>query len=170
MKIAAEVRRAGTWDTAAAIDRVVHDADQRHRRRIMMTGEGGTRFLLDLDRAIRLGDGDGLVLADGIVAVVAKPEPLIEVTAAGASERLRLAWHIGNRHADVEVVGDRLRIRRDHVLEEMLRGLGATLAVVEAPFAPESGAYAGGHAHTHGPGGPHHDHGDDQSHDHDHEA
>jgi urease accessory protein len=151
MKIAGQVAPAGTWDAASAVDRVVLDADERHRRRIMMTGEGGTRFLLDLDRPAQLADGDGLVLADGaVIRVVAKPEKLIEVSAVSAGDRLRIAWHIGNRHTDVEVVGERLRIRRDHVLEEMLRGLGATLVPVEAPFQPESGAYAGhGHGHHH---------------------
>jgi urease accessory protein len=152
MKIAGEVRAAGTWDTASAIDRVVLDADERHRRRVMMTGEGGTKFLLDLDRAIQLADGDGLVLADGaVVRIVAKPETLVEISAASPGDRLRIAWHIGNRHTDVEVVGECLRIRRDHVLETMLEGLGAMLVPVEAPFRPEAGAYAGhGHAHRHG--------------------
>lgn len=161
MKIAGEVRSAGEWDTACAIDRVVLDADERHRRRVMMTGEGGTKFLLDLDHATMLRDGDGLVLGDGaIVRVVAKPEALVEVSAANVAHRLRIAWHIGNRHADVEVVGETLRIRRDHVLEEMLRGLGAELTRVEAPFTPESGAYAG-HGPVHGAGGYHHRHGHD---------
>jgi urease accessory protein len=149
MKIAGEVRAAGTWDVTAAVDYVILDADERHRRRIMMTGEGGTRFLLDLDRPAQLADGDGLVIADGsIVRVVAKPEKLVEVSAASPRDRLRIAWHIGNRHTDVEVLGEALRIRRDHVLEEMLRGLGANLVPVEAPFQPESGAYAG-HGHRH---------------------
>jgi urease accessory protein len=148
MKIAGEVRAAGTWDTASAVDHVILDAADRHRRRIMMTGEGGTKFLLDLDRATQLADGDGLVLADGaVIRVVAKPEKLVEVSAANGRDRLRIAWHIGNRHTDVEVVGERLRIRRDHVLEDMLRGLGATLEPVEAPFQPEAGAYGHGHAH-----------------------
>jgi urease accessory protein len=73
-------------------------------------------------------------------------EALVEVSAARASELARLAWHIGNRHTDVEIVGAKLRIRRDHVLEDMLRGLGARLTPVEAPFEPERGAY--GHSHT----------------------
>jgi urease accessory protein len=162
MKIAGEVRPAGSWDAASALDCVVLDADERHRRRVMMVGEGGTKFLLDLDHATMLRDGDGLVLADGaIVRVVAKPELLVEVSAASAGDRLRIAWHIGNRHTDIEVIGDTLRIRRDHVLEEMLRGLGAEVTPLEAPFSPESGAYAG-HGHQHGQGG--HGHG------HDHDA
>ena len=108
----------------------------------VLTGENGTTFLLDLPHATALRDGDGLVLDDGaIVCVTGRPEPLVEISAANARELARLAWHIGNRHTDVQIVGDRLRIRRDHVLEDMLRGLGATLAFIEAPFDPEPGAY-----------------------------
>jgi urease accessory protein len=150
VKRAARVLRAGTWRAAHAIDRVVLDADERHRRRIVLTAERGTKFLLDLAEATALRDGDGLMLDDGtIVAVVAKPEPLVEIAApdgvASAADLARLAWHLGNRHAELQVVGDRLRIRRDHVLEAMLVGLGARLTPIEAPFEPERGAYQHGH-------------------------
>ena len=152
MRRASEIRNAGTWNAATAIDRVVLDADERHRRRITLAGERGTVFLLDLPYAIALRDGDGLVLEDGaIVRVAGKPEPLIEIAAASPDELARLAWHIGNRHADLQVVGERLRIRRDHVLEDMLRGLGARLTPVEAPFDPEPGAYGHQHDHSHDP-------------------
>jgi len=150
MRRASEIKTAGTWNAAAAVDHVVLDADERHRRRIALTGEGGTAFLLDLPHATALRDGDGLVLEDGaIVRVAGKPEPLVEIAAASPHDLARLAWHIGNRHTDVQVVGDRLRIRRDHVLEDMLRGLGAHLTPIEAPFDPEHGAY-GHHQHDHG--------------------
>ena len=153
MRRASSVCRAVSVDDALVIDRVVLDADERHRRRITLTGEGGTAFLLDLPHATALKDGDGLVLEDGaIVRVAGKPEPLVEIAAASAHDLARLAWHIGNRHTDVQVVGDKLRIRRDHVLEDMLRGLGARLTPIEAPFDPEHGAYA--HHHDRG-----HDHG-----------
>ena len=95
---------------------------------------------------VTLRDGDGLMLDNGaIVRVDGKPEPLVEISAADAIELARLAWHLGNRHTDVQIVGERLRIRRDHVLEDMLAGLGARLVPVEAPFEPEHGAY--GHSH-----------------------
>jgi urease accessory protein len=150
MRRASEIRIAGTWNAAAAIDRVVLDADERHRRRITLAGEHGTVFLLDLPQAIALHDGDGLVLDDGaIVRVTGKPELLVEIAAGSPHELARLAWHIGNRHTDLQVVGERLRIRRDHVLEDMLRGLGARLTPIEAPFDPEPGAYQ---AHHHGQG------------------
>src|SRR5271170_2904629 len=138
MKRACKVRPAGGWDSSSAVDDVLLDAHERHRRRIVLTGERGTTFLLDLKFAMPLRDGDGLVLEDGaIVRVTGRVEPLIEIAAASPQELVRLAWHIGNRHVEVQVIGGRLRIRRDHVIEEMLRGLGARVTSVEAPFEPE---------------------------------
>ena len=150
VKRASRVLRVGTWCPAEAIDRVALDADERYKRRIVLTGKGGRKFLLDLPEATSLRDGDGLVLEDGaIIAVAAKPEPLVEIAAAGAHGRTaalaRLAWHLGNRHTEVQIIGDRLRMRRDHVLEKMLTGLGAIVTPIEAPFEPERGAYRHGH-------------------------
>jgi len=133
---------------ARVIDCVVLDATDRHRRRIVLTGERGTKLLLDLPHAQALRDGDALVLEDGsIVRVTGKHEALVEIAAANPQQLARFAWHIGNRHTELELVGERLRIRRDSVLEEMLRGLGAQLSPIEAPFEPEPGAYA--HADRH---------------------
>jgi urease accessory protein len=147
MKRAFEIKAAGGWQEAAAVDRVVLDADGRFRRRMLLTGESGTVFLLDLAKPTPLREGDGLVLDDGsIVRVDGKPERLVEISAADAQALARLAWHLGNRHTDVEIIGEKLRIRRDHVLEAMLRGLGATLTEIEATFHPEPGAY-GQHGH-----------------------
>jgi urease accessory protein len=146
MKRACEIKPAGAWNEASAVDSIALDAHERHRRRIVLTTEGGTKFLLDLPQAIALRDGDGLLLDDGaIVRVAGRPEPLLEIAAASASELARLAWHIGNRHIDVQISGDRLRIRRDHVIEDMLRGLGARVTPIEAPFEPEGGAYPHNH-------------------------
>jgi urease accessory protein len=164
MKRASEVKAAGDWDAASAVDAVLLDAHERHRRRIVLSGERGTIFLLDLPRAVALHDGDGLVLDDGaIVRIVGRPEPLVEIAAEDRHGLARLAWHIGNRHIDVQIVGDRLRIRRDHVIEDMLRGLGARVTPIEAAFDPEAGAYDqhSGHHHDHG-----HEHGHHHGHDH----
>jgi urease accessory protein len=142
VKRASRVLRAGAWRASDAVDRVVLDAAERYRRRIALVAERGTRFLLDLAATTVLRDGDGLVLDDGaVIAVLARPEPLVEIGAENAAALARLAWHLGNRHAEIEIAGDRLRMRRDHVLEEMLSRLGARLAAVEAPFEPERGAY-----------------------------
>jgi urease accessory protein len=147
MKQVATVTPAGAWNAASAIDVVELDAADRHRRRVVLVGEEGATYLLNLPEPRQLREGDGLVLEDGnIVRVAGKPEPLIEIAAPNASDLARLAWHIGNRHTDVQVMGETLRIRRDHVLEEMLRGLGATLTPLHAPFDPEPGAYS---AHGH---------------------
>jgi urease accessory protein len=153
MKRSCEIKVAGSWDAAQAIDRVVLDAGDRNRRRIVMTGEGGTEFLLDADKPVSLRDGDGLALDDGsIVLVSGEPEKLIEISAGTALDTVRLAWHLGNRHTDVQIVRDRIRIRRDHVLEDMLRGLGATLTTLDVAFDPESPtpSHEHGHAHHHG--------------------
>lgn len=151
---AIEVRPNGA---GPAIDTVVLDFDDRHRRRLAMTGEGGLAFLLDLAEAAALKDGDGLVLEDGrVVAVRAAPERLVEIEAASLGELVRIAWHLGNRHLPTQLLGDRLRIREDHVIAEMVHGLGGKVHAVEAPFDPEGGAYGHGRVHSHEHGHHHH--------------
>ena len=141
MKRVSAIKAAGDWAAASAVDRVTLDAGDRNRRRIVLTGEKGSQFLLDEAKPVSLRDGDGLVLDDGsIVLVAGEPEKLIEISAGSALDTVRLAWHLGNRHTDVQVIGDKLRIRRDHVLEDMLRGLGATLTPLDAAFDPEAAA------------------------------
>lgn len=149
---ARKILAAGEW-TGDAVDVVVLDYDDRNRRRIALTGTRGLTFLLDLPRAVHLRSGDGLLLDDGaIVEVLGAPEPLAELRVADAHALTRLAWHLGNRHLPTQIVGTRLRIRRDHVIEDMARGLGAKVLAIEAPFDPEGGAYAhraADHAHPH---------------------
>ena len=149
MKPISSIANAGQWPAGTEIDFVELDAEDRHRRRVVLVGGEGVTYLLNLARPIQLRDGDGLVLEDGaIVRVTGKPERLIEISASSPHELARIAWHIGNRHTDVQVIGDKLRIRRDHVLEDMLRGLNALLTPVDAPFDPEPGAYdTSGHGH-----------------------
>jgi urease accessory protein len=162
---ATRVFPASRWSQVAT-DVVVLDYDNRHRRRIKMQGEGGLIFLLDLPEAAALADGDGLLLEDGrIVAVRAAPEELVEIAAGDAGALMRIAWHLGNRHLPVQILGDRIRIHRDAVIEEMLRGLGASLTPVSAPFDAEGGAYG----HSHADGGHADAHGDDHHHDHGHD-
>jgi len=141
---------AGTWDSVREVDHVLLDYDDRHRRRIVLHGARGTEVQLDLRQAVHLRDGDGLALPDGtIVCVRAKAEKILEIFAPGSGELMQIAWHLGNRHLPVQVLGDRLRIRADHVIEQMVEGLGGHVKSLEAPFDPEPGAYAGSHQHDH---------------------
>jgi urease accessory protein len=157
-------------------DVVELDHDLRHRRRIALRSEAGIDFLLDLPEATLLRDGDTLLLEDGrSIAVRAAPESLAEIRATGAAALARIAWHIGNRHLPAAISTDRLLVRRDHVIEAMVQGLGATVRHVSEPFEPEGGAYAHGHAHETGdqPDGDHEEHHDERerpvdAHDHGH--
>jgi len=135
--------------TQSAADTVVLDFDDRHRRRMAMTGTRGLEFLLDLENAVALRGGDALVLEDGrLIEVVAAAEPLLEIRGADPLHLVRVAWHLGNRHLPTQIMPKGLRIRRDHVIEAMVRGLGARIIEIEAPFDPEGGAYASSHAHA----------------------
>jgi urease accessory protein len=143
MTRAIAVAAAGDWPVEAAADSLTLAFDDRHRRRIRLTTDRGAELLLDLAEAAVLGDGDGLALeGGGWVRVIAAPEPVIEALAPDPQGLMRLAWHLGNRHAPAQILPDRIRIREDHVLAGMLEGLGARIERREAPFAPESGAYA----------------------------
>ena len=142
---------AGTWSGLPA-DTVLIDFDRRHRRRIQLTTQSGADLLLDLPQAVRLRGGDALQCEDGrIVRVEARPEPLLDIHAHGPADLVRIAWHLGNRHLPVQLLGDHIRIRADHVIADMVRGLGGHVHALEAPFDPEAGAYAagGGHHHHH---------------------
>ena len=168
---------AGQW-SGEPVDSVVLDYDERYRRRFAMTGVRGLGFLLDLAEAVMLRAGDGLKLEDGrVVEVVAAPEPLAEIRAADSAALTRVAWHFGNRHLPTELTKRSLRIRRDAVIEDMARGLGATIVAIEAPFNPEGGAYvraAGSqdhdHDHDHRRGDHDHDHHHGHDHGHEHEG
>ena len=126
MKRAIEVLRAGHWPTTERADTVTLLFDDRYRRRLRMLGDGGLDFLLDL----------------------------VEVRGRDAAAFARIAWHLGNRHLPAQITADRILIRDDHVIVDMLKGLGAEVCKVKAPFDPEGGAY-GQHnhdlGHRHGP-------------------
>lgn len=149
-------------------ERVVLDYDARLMRRKRLMTEGGRGFLVDLPTVTNLDEYWGFALADGTnVQIVAAEEPVLLITAGPAAPLSRLAWHIGNRHTPCEIHADCLVIREDHVLEAMLRRLGAGVTRVRRPFRPESGAYGTGRTmgHDHGHS---HAHGHDQGHSHDH--
>lgn len=159
-----EILSTGTWDRARRRAGVSLDFNLRNRRRIVLTASDGVDVLLDLARAARLRNGDGLLLESGeVIEVIAAPEPLLELRCTDREQLVRLAWHLGNRHVPTELRTGSLRIRADHVLAEMARGLGAEVVELAAPFDPEGGAYEGA-----GQVGHHH-HDDDHHHPQDHD-
>jgi urease accessory protein len=164
---ATEVAPAGEWKGTPA-DIVRLDYDRRTRRRIALTGMGGLGFLLDLAEAPVLRAGDGIRLEDGrIVAVEAASERLLEIACREPRLMARIAWHLGNRHLATEIAARVIHIRDDHVIADMIRGLGAEARVVQRPFNPEGGAYGQGavHGHSHGHAhNHHHEHDGDHHH------
>jgi urease accessory protein len=134
---------------AFVVDRVTLTHEDRYRRRAVLSCEQGLEVLLDLEKPARIEDGDALKLEDGrLVRVVAAAEELVEVTSDNPARLLRAAWHLGNRHTPAEIGKDAIYFAKDHVLVEMLRGLGLTTRPVTRPFKPERGAYDGAqHGH-----------------------
>jgi len=170
MRKATSVLRAKDRIGQVAVACITLAFDDRYRRRIRMTDDSGMDFLLDLAEATRIEDGDGLLLNTGeIIIVRAADEDVLDIVCHDAAETARVAWHLGNRHTPVQILGSgALRITYDHVLAHMVEHLGARTQRRQAPFAPEPGAYAeGGHssnqAHSHV-----HLHGDGDSHEHGH--
>ncbi len=138
MSRAALISPAGTWPKARAIDAVTLAYEDRRRRRMLLVTDRGMEILLDLPLATVLNDGDGLLLDDGEwIAVRTAPEDLLEITAPVPGHLVRLAWHIGHRLCPAELHADRILIRYDPVVADLLRGLGAELRRVRAPFTPE---------------------------------
>jgi urease accessory protein len=133
------------------IDTVILDYAQRRAHTLTVSGLKGGRFEIMLAEPRRLCTDDALLLDDGsLVEVVAAAEPLIEARMADVAALARLAWHLGDRHISVQMFANRIRVRRNPAIEELLKALGTKVTPIEAPFEPEGGAYE---SHTH-----HHDH------------
>ena len=142
-----------------ASDSVALAYDERKRSRLRVTLASGAEAGIFLERGDHLHGGDRLLSEDGsaIVEIVAAPEKLIEAVANTPLLFARAAYHLGNRHVPVQIIpdqsggknGGRLRIQTDHVLADMVRGLGCTVGETEAPFQPESGAYGSRGVHHH---------------------
>ena len=146
------------WPKENAAGSLTLDFDARHRRRFRLIGDQGDDVLLDLPEAVAMAEGDGLQLDDGRwLKVQAALEDIVEVRHKDPIQLMRLAWHLGNRHLPTEIRDHVLLIRPDHVIEDMLRGLGADLQKVESAFQPEGGAYGHGHHHKHHDGEHHHE-------------
>lgn len=158
-------------DAKPIAESITLDREARYRRRLALTTDGGLAFLLDLPEATYLAHGDALQLDDGrLIEVRAAPEDLLEIHAHDTLPLARIAWHIGNRHTPCEITPSALYIQPDHVLAEMVEGLGGHVHRVRRPFEPEGGAYGGKgpllESHHHGPGG--NSHGHDHEHGHHH--
>ena len=152
-------RPAGHWPKERAAGSVTLDFEARHRRRIRLTTDQGEDVLLDLPKAVAMANGDGLQLDDGrLLKVQAAAELIVEVRHNDPNQLMRLAWHLGNRHLPTEIRNQVLRIRPDHVIENMLHHFEADLVEVHAPFQPECGAYSGnGHHRDHDHAGHQHE-------------
>jgi len=120
---------------------------KRSRLRTSVEGEEAGLFL---ERGTTLRGGDLLLADDGrIIEVVAAQETVSTVRAGASGSLARAAYHLGNRHVALQIGEQWLRYQHDHVLDDMVRGLGFTVAIEEAPFEPEAGAYgAGSHQHS----------------------
>lgn len=161
--------RATGFKRAAAYEGMPYDFvvlahDERHLRRKLLTLQHGDEVLVDFAGSVALQHGDVLVLEDGRMAeVIAGTQDLYAVRGRDQAHLMELCWHLGNRHLPCQIeTGDdvqRLLILRDHVIRDMLLGLGAEVTEVSEPFVPVRGAYhAAPHAHSHSDGHDHHHH------------
>ena len=131
------------------MNRVTLTFDARCRSRLLVELDNGERAGLVVERGRVLRGGDRVRLEDGREAqIVASDEPLIEAASTDPVLIAKAAYHLGNRHVAVQLMPDRLRCLADHVLADMLAGLGLEVRSITAPFEPESGAYGAHHAHA----------------------
>ncbi|MFC3075439.1 urease accessory protein UreE [Shinella pollutisoli] len=143
-----EILPRGTGGDRRPIDVVVLSHDQRHVRRKLLHMQHDDVVMLDLKEPVQLAHGDRLLLDTGdCVEIVAAEEALYAVTPRDGLHLVELAWHLGNRHLPAQVEEARILILRDHVIRDMLVGLGATVREVSEPFHPLRGAYHHHHAH-----------------------
>ncbi len=120
----------------------------RTKSRLRTALDTGEEVGIVLERGSVLRNGEMLLAQDGrVVRIIAAPETVSTVCSGDPLALTRAAYHLGNRHVALQIGPDWLRYQHDHVLDEMVRGLGLDVAVEEAPFEPEPGAY-GGHSHA----------------------
>ncbi len=148
------------------------DWDVRQKSRFDATDSAGRQLGIFLSRGTAVRGGDVLVAEDGsLIRVTAKPQPVLVITPCAehghAFDLTRAAYHLGNRHVQIELQPDHLKIEPDHVLADMLRAMHLTVVEAQAAFEPEGGAYAAGGGHSHGHHDQKHDHGH-EGHSHDH--
>ncbi|MET0279972.1 MAG: urease accessory protein UreE [Steroidobacteraceae bacterium] len=137
----------------------------RQRSRMLATLDNGEEVGVTLPRGTILRGGDRLQSSDGrVIEVVASPETVSIVRSADVRLLARAAYHLGNRHVAVQIASGFISYLHDHVLDDMLRGLGLAVEYDLLPFEPEAGAYSQSHAHAHASHGHTHGHGHDHSH------
>ena len=123
-------------------DEIILDSQDRNRRRIKLVSKRNVSFLLDEKKTVFLKNGALLILSNSYkIKVIAKIESVLKIEAASKNKLLVLAWHIGNRHIPAEIHKDFIIIKRDEVISEMLKLLGAKVYKKKLTFTPESGAY-----------------------------
>src|SRR5258708_33356788 len=129
--------------------RAVLTFDARCKSRLLLTLDNGEQAALIIERGRTLRDGERVRIEDGReVEIVCAEESLLEAVSGDPMLIAKAAYHLGNRHVAVQLMPDRLRFLADHVLAEMVVGLGLKVSSLVAPFEPEGGAY--GHHHAHG--------------------
>ena len=134
--------------TAVADDRVVLDFEARCKSRLLVTLQSGAQAALVVERGRMLRGGDRVALADGrTIEIVAADERLLEASCDDPLVLAKAAYHLGNRHVAVQIMAGRLRFLDDHVLAQMVAGIGLKVVPVIAQFEPEGGAYGAHHAH-----------------------
>lgn len=154
----------------SAWDLVTLEYEQRYLRRKVLTTAHGESFLIDLPKATVLEHGDFLALQNGdFIEVIAAEEDLLQIQAETTHRLMVIAYHLGNRHLPVQVEPTRLLIKQDHVIEDMLNKMHATVAHISEPFNPEGGAYGLGRTHGHSHGNESHDHGHSHADGHSHD-
>jgi urease accessory protein len=142
----------------------------RQKSRLRARLASGLEVGLFLERGIVLRGGDLLLADDGtVIEVVAALETVSTVRDADAMRLARAGYHLGNRHVPVEIGDGWLRYGHDHVLDDMVRGLGLSVLVEQAPFEPEAGAYGHSHSDGHAHQGHSHSHEHDNGHRHSHD-
>lgn len=146
-----EILPSGAGGDRPPIDVVVLAHDQRHVRRKLLHMQHDDVVMLDLKAPVLLAHGDLLLTETGeTIEVIAAEELLYEVTPRDSLHLVELAWHLGNRHLAAQIEEARILILRDHVIRDMLTGLGAAVREISEPFHPLRGAYHGHGHHSHG--------------------
>ena len=137
-------------DSAAHQATLTLPLEQRVRSRMRVTLDDGSEAGLFMERGSALRDGDLLSDDDGFTVLIrAAAEPVSTVECSDTLMLVRVAYHLGNRHVPLQIEPGRVRYQHDHVLDDMVRGLGLAVRMEQAPFEPEAGAYGGHHHHAH---------------------